>query len=69
MALQKKKETKKYAATIRIPTASKYAYIEIVTEGTPQEIVDSYYSVSETYWKEAKSRAKASGKKIIKSEQ
>lgn len=62
------RETKKevqYSATLRIPTASKYAYIEVALTGTKQEIVGAYYQISETYWKESRARAKAAGKKII----
>lgn len=58
-----------YQAQIRIPTASKYAFIELSMTGTPAEIVKAYYAVSETYWKESRKRAKAAGKNIIKSEQ
>lgn len=49
----------KYKAIIRIPTATRYAYIEVVeVEGTAKQIVDAYYEVSEEYWKQKKSRDK-----------
>lgn len=39
----------KYKATLRIPTRHQYAYIEVQIEGTPQEIVNSYLSITSTY--------------------
>lgn len=61
------KNKRKYEATkIRIPTASKYAFIELTVGGTAEEVVAAYYEVSEVYWKESKARAKKAGKKIIK---
>lgn len=45
-------------AIIRIPTATRYAYIEVETEGTAKNIVDTYYAVSEEYWKQKKARDK-----------
>lgn len=44
----------KLKATLRIPTREQYAYIEIVIEGTAEEIIKTYLSFTELY----KSRAK-----------
>lgn len=53
-------------AIIRIPTATRYSYIEVETEGTAKQIVDTYYAVSEAYWKEKKAREKKEVTKVKK---
>jgi len=43
--MTKKQETniKQYKAHLRIPTKEQYAYMEIETAGTAEEIVDDYH--------------------------
>ena len=41
-------ETTTHVATIRIPT-DQYAYIEIETEGTPDDIIATYRSLKNAY--------------------
>jgi len=36
-----------YKAQLRIPTNEQYAYIEPTVEGTPEEIVDAYYTFTD----------------------
>lgn len=42
---------KKFKAVLRIPTQRQYAYIEIIVEGTPDEIVADYLKITSAYKK------------------
>ena len=46
----------KIKATLRIPTNTAYAFIEVTIEGTPQEIISKYFELSEAYHKEVRIR-------------
>ena len=45
------KETK-YSATLRIPTKHQYAYLEIEIEGTKEEIITAYITLTDEYKKQ-----------------
>lgn len=45
---------KEIKGTIRVPTKTQYAYIEMEIEGTPKEIVEAYNELNEAYWGQGK---------------
>jgi len=42
-------EKKTYKATLRIPTKHQYAYLEIEIEGTKEEIMTAYITLTDAY--------------------
>jgi len=42
-------DEKKYKTTLRIPTKHQYAYIEIEIEGTKEEIMTAYVTLTDAY--------------------